>query len=139
MTEENVKREYYSSGQLHEECPCNEKGQRHGLRQVWFENGQLQFETPYQNGVIHGVSRQWDENGQLRSETPFKYESLHGVARIWDKKGRLTTEFYWEDRRLYFTQDQANLFVEFLENMGYKIEPPTPPVIEKKKRKHNPS
>ena len=135
METENVKKEYYDSGQLHEECHYNSKNELHGLHRLWHENGQLQLELPYENGSRNGAFRQWDKNGRLFFELHYQRGEKHGAFRQWDKKGNLRTEYYWKD--IKFQPEQASIMVEFLENIGYKIESPQP--VLKKKRTKKPS
>jgi hypothetical protein len=51
--------------------------------------GNLEGETPYQNGVIHGIRYRWDEPGKLLSAEPFEHGVPHGTACQWAADGRL--------------------------------------------------
>ena len=54
----SVKREYYENGQLEYEYPY-QNGERHGIRKVWYKDGQLKYEFPFQNGKGHGIDKAW--------------------------------------------------------------------------------
>ena len=67
-------------------------GIKHGKSLVWYENGQLQYETDYKNGQIDGKSRAWYENGQLSYETDYKNGKIDGKSLVWRENGQLTYE-----------------------------------------------
>lgn len=133
MTEENVKREYYPNGKLHSERFYNSEGRENGFCRIWHENEQLSNELYYENGLKHGKWFEWRENGSLISERNFNHGKKHGIFRSWDKKGLETTQLFLDDEYIAFPGDRANIFISYLENIGYKIEPPAP--VKKKKRK----
>ena len=70
-----IEREYYENGQLEYEYPC-QNGKRHGICKAWWENGQLRYEYPYQNGKAHGIRKIWYKNGKLGYK--YKYYYLYG-------------------------------------------------------------
>lgn len=65
---EEIKKEYYSDGNLKREYPFNNNGRLHGLCRKWYDNGQLEYEHTYKNGERHKLYREWYKNGSLRFE-----------------------------------------------------------------------
>ena len=43
------------------------------VKRMYYENGQLKYEEPYENGEQHGLWREYYENGQLKYE--YQYEN----------------------------------------------------------------
>ena len=68
----SVKEEFYASGNLKTRTNYqskNDGGRRHGLYQVWHENGNLYIERSYEIGKEDGLARSWDSDGKLLSKT----------------------------------------------------------------------
>jgi hypothetical protein len=64
-----------------------------GLGRAWFETGQLLHEHPMFRGVFHGKVREWQRNGRLALEAD--YEFGHDVHhKRWDEDGNLIEEYY---------------------------------------------
>ena len=42
-------------------------------KKAYYNNGQLRYEHPYQNGKSHGVHKAWRENGELEYENYYLY------------------------------------------------------------------
>ena len=49
----------------------NALGQLHGAYESWYDNGQLDVRTTYQNGQCHGAYERWHDNGQLCVRTTY--------------------------------------------------------------------
>jgi antitoxin component YwqK of YwqJK toxin-antitoxin module len=84
---------YYldEEGRLDSEASYRD-GIQFGLRRAWFETGTLLHEYPMFRGVLHGKKREWHRNGQLAEEAD--YEFGHGLHRKrWDEDGNLIEEY----------------------------------------------
>ncbi|GAB3515808.1 toxin-antitoxin system YwqK family antitoxin [Emticicia fontis] len=126
MDDKIVKKEYYESGQLRLESHHNKDDKPHGIWLLYHENGQLSDEIHFNNGDKHGTWRQWDSKGRLHSERNFNENWLHGVSSTWDKKGKKTNRYYWFSDPVIFDSKHIELMAAYLENAGYKVEPPFP-------------
>lgn len=73
MNENNIEvvKKYRENGTLEYETPYI-NGVKHGVEKWYYENGVLREETPYINGLINGVEKTYREDGMLRWETPYK-------------------------------------------------------------------
>lgn len=47
--------------------PCNKEGQRHGLWEIYFDNGQLDCKGEFVNGVANGLHESYWEDGSIFS------------------------------------------------------------------------
>ena len=50
----------------------NFQGQRHGLWESYYPNGQLRYKGNYQNGKLYGLCEIYYDNGKLWSKGYFK-------------------------------------------------------------------
>ena len=91
-----VQKKYYENGNLEIETPF-ENGKLHGVEKWYYENGNLECEIPYQNGKLHGVEKEYDENGILMSEIPYQNGKLHGVGKVYYENGNLQAQVTYEN------------------------------------------
>lgn len=70
---------------------------KHGYFKKWYENGQLEWEGRFDNGMIHGKVTSWYRNGQLH----FTGEYRHGM-----QQGSFT--YYGENGKLRYRADFEN-------------------------------
>ena len=49
------------------ETVCYKNGKWHGLRKLWYKNGQQQAENTFSNGIGVGIAYDWNEDGTCRS------------------------------------------------------------------------
>jgi antitoxin component YwqK of YwqJK toxin-antitoxin module len=64
---------YYANGQLMAELPLNSYGQYQGPSKYYYENGYVESEGEYQDGLKTGTWKNFDQNGNLVSKS--KYNS----------------------------------------------------------------
>ena len=67
-------------------------GKLHGNQEGWHENGQLDYQEEYVNGVLSGIKKQWHENGQLKFDCKKLNGKLNGLLKEWYKNGQLKSE-----------------------------------------------
>lgn len=67
----------------------------HGINKGWYENGQLEYEWPYQSGKEHGICKRWYENGKLECEWLYQNGERYGICKGWHENGQLSYEKYW--------------------------------------------
>jgi antitoxin component YwqK of YwqJK toxin-antitoxin module len=67
-------------------------GKVNGWSRGWFENGQLEVEEFFVDGVSQHTRRRWFENGQKRSETQIKDGQLSGSYVEWHDNGQKAVE-----------------------------------------------
>jgi antitoxin component YwqK of YwqJK toxin-antitoxin module len=82
---------YYDNGQLEEEIEYVD-GVPDGQSRLWYKNGQLRCEDFYKKGCIHGFVREWYESGPIKIED----EIYNGVAiskKEWNEQGILIKNY----------------------------------------------
>jgi len=82
----------YPNGQLKFIENCKDGcfgGKKDGLRENYYENGQLEERTNYKNGKPHGLSEEFYENGQLKIKENYKDGKTDGLGQKFDESGSL--------------------------------------------------
>lgn len=77
---------YYDGGQKHWETPYKD-GLKHGMSQLWFEDGSLWQQHDYAFGKQDGVSTVWFSNGHKNVESFLVAGVKHGVETRWYESG----------------------------------------------------
>lgn len=67
-----------------------------GVGYELFANGQLENETPYQDGLAEGQVSEWDEMGRLRAQYSCRKGMLHGGCKKWHANGVLMEDSHHE-------------------------------------------
>jgi antitoxin component YwqK of YwqJK toxin-antitoxin module len=67
------------------------------VRKSFYENGSLESELSYQNGMLNGSSTWYYPNGNLQQETNYKDNKLEGLSKRWHENGRMQSEVYYRN------------------------------------------
>ena len=109
----NTKKSHYLNGNIEDEIEFNEQGERHGLFRRYHENGELQVEVNFTNGIqddseiisyhddgskarlvnrvnssLNGEFFEWFKNGQLKKQGVYN-EEVPTIQKEWDENGDL--------------------------------------------------
>ena len=95
--------EYYSNGNVGIKGQLNSKGQREGLWEVFYENGNIHSRIPYKEGKIDGINEWFYENGNIRRRTTFKEGNEDGIDEWFCANGNITKTRVWKDGQLIET------------------------------------
>ncbi len=90
---------YWPNGTLKRKCSFHHH-LRHGLDQIWNEQGILVDEGTYERGKPTGAHRRWNDQGRLIEEISYLDEQRFDF-RQWDEQGNLRTEALWEGGVIY--------------------------------------
>lgn len=82
----------YFANKIVRETGYYQNGNKHGLWQMWDENGKLTAIANYDNGVKHGKWEVWDHKGTLRSSTEYANGKKAGTWKVWDENGNVLQE-----------------------------------------------
>jgi hypothetical protein len=75
-----VKEEFWNYHQTHI---------KRGYFRKWYDNGQLEWEGRFDNGLIHGKATSWHRNGQLHFTGVYRHGMQHGSFTYYDENGKL--------------------------------------------------
>jgi pimeloyl-ACP methyl ester carboxylesterase len=75
-----VKEEFWNYHQTHI---------KHGYFRKWYDNGQLEWEGRFDNGLIHGNATSWYRNGQLHFTGMYSHGMQHGSFTYYEENGSL--------------------------------------------------
>jgi antitoxin component YwqK of YwqJK toxin-antitoxin module len=92
--------EYYSNGNVWSKGQKNSRGQREGLWEWFYENGNIRLRTPYKNGMENGIEEWFYENGNIRCRTPYKEGKRDGNEECFWPNGNITETRHWKDGKL---------------------------------------
>jgi antitoxin component YwqK of YwqJK toxin-antitoxin module len=81
----------YDEGGLEAEITYRD-GIQMGLRRAWYPSGTLWHEYHMFRGVFHGKKREWHDNGQLAEEADYEI-GFKLRSKAWDEYGNLIEEF----------------------------------------------
>ncbi len=96
----SVKEESYPNGKLKKRTnyqSVNDGGERHGLSEWYYENGQLWQKRSWKDGKQHGLEEVYHENGQLWQKRSWKDGKKHGLWETYDENGQLERKGSWKD------------------------------------------
>ena len=72
-------------------------GKVNGWSRGWFENGKVEVEEYFVDGVSQGTRRRWFDNGQRRSEAQIDHGKLSGLFVEWYDNGQKAVEMTMVD------------------------------------------
>jgi antitoxin component YwqK of YwqJK toxin-antitoxin module len=90
---------YWPNGKVKRKCTFSQ-GVRHGLDQMWTEEGILADEGHYKKGKPVGTHRRFHPKGALLEEIVYLDASRFNL-RGWDEQGELKLEAVWIDPDTY--------------------------------------
>jgi hypothetical protein len=62
---------------------------KHGYFRKWYDNGQLEWEGRFENGLIQGSVKEWYPNGQLHYSGDYRDGMQEGPFSYFDEQGKL--------------------------------------------------
>ena len=111
---EEIRKTFYENGNIETERSYVD-GVEHGPAKGWFENGELSFESFKKDGMTHGLVKNYHENGKLRLELEFIMGKNHGHQKYWFENGKLKSEGQKKNGEFYgywnvYTLDERGPF-----------------------------
>ena len=107
---EEIRKTYYENGNIETERTFVD-GVEHGPAKGWFESGKLEFEAFKENGLVQGLVKNYYENGNLRIETNYIDQVKEGEEKLYYDTGQLA-------RLNNYQNNQLNGLVEFYSKEG---------------------
>jgi uncharacterized protein len=87
--------EFYPKGGYKRETKyiiVDAKGVIHGIERAWYENGNLYFTCPYNEGKVNGVCVKYYEDGKRWKEETWVKGKRHGPFTTYHKNGLVSVE-----------------------------------------------
>jgi antitoxin component YwqK of YwqJK toxin-antitoxin module len=89
--------EYYSNGNVWVKGQRNSKGQREGIWEWFYKNGNTNWRIPYKGGKQDGIVELFYENGNIECRIPYKEDKLDGIKEEFDEQGNIIKTYVWKD------------------------------------------
>jgi antitoxin component YwqK of YwqJK toxin-antitoxin module len=88
---------YHPNGNVRLKGQHNSVGQREGLWECFYENGNILTRTPYKEGKIDGIAEHFWPNGNIRWRTPYVGGKLDGIAEVFYPNGKIRRRTPYRD------------------------------------------
>jgi antitoxin component YwqK of YwqJK toxin-antitoxin module len=92
--------EYYSNGNVKVKGQKNSKGQREGIWEWFYGNGNIRWRTPYKDGKEDGIEEWFYDNGNIECRIPYKGGERDGIEEWFHPNGNITKTYVWKDGEL---------------------------------------
>jgi antitoxin component YwqK of YwqJK toxin-antitoxin module len=92
--------EYHRNGNVLVKGQLGSRGQREGLWEGFYENGNIEWRTPYVGGEVDGIEEWFHKNGNILSRTPYKEGKRDGIVECFDEQGNISKTYVWKDGKL---------------------------------------
>lgn len=79
----------------------NDKGQLHGERFVYYENGEVAEKQHYKDGVLHGEAINYSLKGIVLKTFIYENGELHGPSKYYNPKGELIVQGQYKKGKKY--------------------------------------
>jgi antitoxin component YwqK of YwqJK toxin-antitoxin module len=100
MKIESLVIEHYSNGKVSIKGQRNSKGQREGIEEWFYKNGNIQKRIPYKEGKRNGIVEWFYPNGNIERRTPYKNGMENGIEEWFDEQGNIIETRHWKDGEL---------------------------------------
>jgi antitoxin component YwqK of YwqJK toxin-antitoxin module len=88
---------YHPNGNVSIKGQRNSVGQREGIWEIFYENGNILRRTSYKEGNKDGIAEYFYENGNIESRTSYKEGKKDGIQTFYDEQGNIIETTLWKD------------------------------------------
>ena len=92
--------EYHRNGNVYVKGQRNSKGQEEGIWEVFYEDGNIKYRTPFKGGKEDGIEEWFYPNGNIKCRIPYKEGWIDGVREWFDEQGNIIRTHHWKDGKL---------------------------------------
>jgi len=109
---------YYENGNLKYDTSYK-NNKKDGIEKIYSPDGKLEMEVPYKNGVKDGVQKQYSKDGKLIVEATLKNNLRNGSYKDYFENGKIENEGIYKDdkeegiHREYYSNGKLKKEVEF--------------------------
>ena len=97
--------EYYSNGNVSMKGQKNSKGQREGIWEIFWMNGNIEWRGTFKDGNMDGIVELFYKDGNIHCRTPFKEGEEDGIEESFDEQGNIIRTRHWKDGKLIETTE----------------------------------
>jgi len=80
---------YHTNGNVWIKGQENSVGEREGIWEWFYKNGNIQQRIPYKEGKWDGIEEFFYKNGNIRRRTPYKEDRKDGIEEFFYKNGNI--------------------------------------------------
>jgi antitoxin component YwqK of YwqJK toxin-antitoxin module len=91
---------YHNNGNVWIKGQLNSSGQREGLWEFFYENGNISMRTSYKEGKIDGIVESFYENGNIHWRISYIESVKDGIEEWFDERGNIVKTRHWNDGEL---------------------------------------
>jgi hypothetical protein len=95
--------EYYDNGNVWIKGQKNSKGQREGIWEWFYPNGNILCRIPCKEGKKDGIGEWFYPSGNIQWRIPYKEDKRDGIVEWFDEQGNITETRVWKDGELIET------------------------------------
>ncbi len=92
--------QYYDNGNVSIKGQKNSKGQREGIWEWFYENGNIYWRTPYKKGKADGIQEGFYSNGNILCRTPYKEGKRDGIHEEFYSNGNIHWRASYKEGKL---------------------------------------
>lgn len=100
--------DYYYNGKIQGEGFL-EEGVVHGIRTIFYANGNKKFVRTYKKGILHGETLDYLKEGQLSQKGSFKDGKKHGLWQDWYSTGELKRQNEFKEGEVLWTDNDKKV------------------------------
>ena len=95
--------EYYDNGNVMVKGQRNSKGQKEGIWEIFWANGNIQIRTTFKEDKKDGIEEVFYSNGNIRMRISHKEGKADGTQNFYDEQGNITETRHWKNGKLIET------------------------------------
>ena len=109
--------EYWPNGNVHVKGQKNSVGQREGLWEWFYKNGNIYMRTSYIDGKRDGIEEIFYENGNIKWRTPYVEGEEDGIEERFDEHGNIVETILWKNGKIIEeSKPELTPYIEYFDN-----------------------
>jgi antitoxin component YwqK of YwqJK toxin-antitoxin module len=96
---------YYLNWNVKVKGQENSVGEREGIWEWFYSNGNIERRIPYKDGKIDGIDEWFNKNGNIHMRIPFKEGKEDGIQEEFNEQGNIVKTTLWKEGELIETTE----------------------------------
>jgi antitoxin component YwqK of YwqJK toxin-antitoxin module len=115
--------EYHNNGNVYVKGQENSVGQREGIWEYFYENGNIERRTPYKEGKMNGIKELFYPSGNIQWRIPYKEGKRDGIEEVFYETGNIIETTLWKNGKLIEeTKPELTPYIEYDRNGNVYIK-----------------